>query len=168
MGIIRNKKIAFESTSENIHLVEKFVEEISNEYNITRTYFGNILIAITEAIENAIKHGNNNNPEKKVVLSFNSESDGLSFTIEDEGKGFDFENVPDPTEINNSNEKEGRGIYLIKTLADEVKFEGNGSKISLQFNIASINQKTAEDRIKHLQMYSNKKTAKKKKADFQG
>ena len=89
-------QLIFPSLPENIHQVEKFVEDICDEYNINNTYFGNILVALTEAVENAIVHGNKNNPAKNVEIIFVSKPEGLSFTIKDEGKGFDINQIPDP------------------------------------------------------------------------
>lgn len=151
-------QLIFPSLPENIHQVEKFVEDICDEYNINNTYFGNILVALTEAVENAIVHGNNKNPEKNVEIIFVSKPEGLSFTIKDEGKGFDINQIPDPTDLNvNPDEQKGRGIFLIKSLADEVNFLKNGKGVEILFKISSINNEIAVDRINQLKNYSGTK-----------
>jgi serine/threonine-protein kinase RsbW len=151
-------QLIFPSIPENIHQVEKFVEDICDEYNINNTYFGNILVALTEAVENAMVHGNKNNPVKNVEITFVSKPEGLSFTIKDEGDGFDINQIPDPTDLNiDPEEVKGRGIFLIKSLADEVKFLTNGKSVEILFKISSINNEMAVDRINQLKSYSGTK-----------
>ena len=157
--ITENLQLILPSLPENINQVEKFVEDICDEYNINNTYFGNILVALTEAFENAIVHGNGRNPDKNVHIIFTSKPEGLSFIVKDEGEGFDINQIPDPTDINSDpNESKGRGIFLIKSLADEVKFLENGTSVEILFKISSINSELAIDRINQLKMYSAKKT----------
>jgi len=137
--------------------VESFVESICDEFSINNNYFGIILIAVTEAVENAIKHGNHNEAEKEVIVTFESGQSGLTFTIADQGQGFDFNSVSDPTQ-ENINPEQGRGIYLMKSLADEVNFGETGSQINLIFKIASINNELSVDRISQLKKYSEVKS----------
>jgi len=151
-------QLIFPSIPENIHQVEKFVEDICDEYNINNTYFGNILVALTEAVENAMVHGNKNNPTKNVEITFVSKPEGLSFTIKDEGDGFDINQIPDPTDLNvDPDEIKGRGIFLIKSLADEVNFLTKGKGVEMLFKISSINNEIAIDRINQLKSYSGTK-----------
>ena len=146
------------SLPENIHKVEKFVEDICDEFNINNTYFGNILVALTEAVENAMNHGNAKDSSKTVQIIFTSKPDGLSFVIKDEGKGFDINTIPDPTDLNiDANELKGRGIFLIRHLADEVHFTDNGSRVEIIFKISSINNELAVERMNLLKKYSGVK-----------
>lgn len=163
--IRRKQELELKSDIKNIYKVEKFIEEISDLYHINNTYFGNLMIAITEAVKNAIIHGNSNDKTKKVKIEFLSDSRGLSFKIIDQGKGFDFKNLPSPLNGENGEaEKIGRGIFLIKTLADEVNFNKTGNEIELIFKISSINQETSLERIEKLKQYNKLVTKKKKKA----
>ena len=140
--------LAFSTNKNNIHLVEQFVENLCDYYNINSTYFGNILTAVTEAVENAIYHGNKNDPAKKIYLKFEVKPDGFSFKVKDQGQGFNLDTVPDPTDYNaDFSETEGRGLFIIKSLADEVFFHDNGSCIELIFKISSITKQMSEDRI---------------------
>jgi serine/threonine-protein kinase RsbW len=146
------------SLPESIHQVEKFVEDICDEFNINNTYFGNILVTLTEAVENAMKHGNGNDPSKKVQIIFTSKPEGLSFVVKDEGNGFDINQIPDPTDLNTDpEESKGRGIFLIKSLADEVKFLDKGNTVEIIFKISSINSEMAIERIKQLKKFSGTK-----------
>lgn len=151
-------KLVLASLPENIHKVEKFVEDICDEYNINNTYFGNILIVLTEAFGNAVTHGNGNDPDKQIQVIFEQKPEGLSFTVKDEGTGFDITKIPDPTDLNTDPEEaKGRGIFLIKSLADEIKYSDNGSTVEILFKISSINSEMALDRIKKLKEYSGVK-----------
>jgi serine/threonine-protein kinase RsbW len=146
------------SIPESIHQVEKFVEDICDEFNINNTYFGNILVTLTEAVENAIRHGNANNPAKKIQITFESKPEGLSFIVKDEGNGFDINQIPDPTDLNTDpEESRGRGIFLIKSLADEVKFLEKGNMVEIIFKISSINNEMAVERIRQLRKFSGTK-----------
>lgn len=70
-----------------------------------------------------------------VDLKMDIEKDTLQFIVHDQGAGFDFDHVPDPTEEENLEKSEGRGIFLIRHLADEVKYTDNGATIEIKFNL---------------------------------
>src|SRR5437868_12298420 len=94
----RGQKLKIGSTSENIRLVERLIEDICDVYNISEDNFGNILLAVTEAVNNAIYHGNQSNPQKCVHIGFENGTKTLVFSVCDEGKGFDHSSLPDPTD----------------------------------------------------------------------
>ena len=72
-----------------------------------------------------------------VRLNIGGSSEEVEFVVEDEGEGFDLASVPDPTLPENIEKLSGRGIFLMRNLADEVSFENNGSKIKLTFSISA-------------------------------
>lgn len=129
------QKIVLESKAENIAKVEKLIDDVCEECKVNEDYYGNILIAITEAVNNAIIHGNNRDPEKTFCVSCDITDSNMVFTIEDQGQGFDFDNLPDPTEPENLEKPNGRGVFLMKNLADEVNFEENGRIVELNFHL---------------------------------
>lgn len=129
------KNINISSRIENLREVEKIVDEISAKYNIGTEVYGNILIACIEAVNNAIAHGNKLDPEKNVEVRFNIQSNKLIITTKDEGNGFDFENVPDPTAPENIENVSGRGVFLMKQLSDGLKFYDEGRISEMVFNI---------------------------------
>jgi len=131
------KKIRITSQSENIALVEKLVNTICETYNISEDHYGNILVAITEAVNNAIQHGNKANPNKNIDISYLSDDHHLRFSVKDEGPGFNFSQLPDPTNPENIEKPNGRGVFLMKHLADKVEFEDNGSKVILDFKLSA-------------------------------
>lgn len=129
------------SLRENINLIGGLIDEICEKHEISEDHYGNILIAMTEAVTNAIVHGNKEDPAKYVNVSYTTEDDQISFTVVDEGKGFDFSNLPDPTAPENIEKPSGRGIFLMKNLADEVEFLEDGRGVKLIFNtLPSDNQ----------------------------
>jgi serine/threonine-protein kinase RsbW len=115
-------------------IVERMVVTLCEEMNIKEEKFGNILLAVTEAVDNAIEHGNQNNPNKAVELSYKTSPIDVTFTVADQGYGFDPANVSDPTNPKNQAEK-GRGLFVMKHLADNITFEENGKKVVLSFNL---------------------------------
>lgn len=125
------------STSDSINIVEKLVETICVSYKVNENHYGNILVAITEAVNNAIYHGNQSDPDKKIHIAFKSDPNKITFTVRDEGKGFDFENIPDPTDPKNLEKPTGRGVFLMHRLADQVEFSEDGSCVSLQFELSA-------------------------------
>ena len=128
-------KIQIPSLIENIRVVESFIDNSKDEFEFEDDIYGNIMVAVTESVNNAIRHGNKFDKDKNVYLTLQVEENQLTFEIEDEGTGFDFENLPDPTSPENLENPGGRGIFLMRNLCDQVNFEENGKKVQLVFNI---------------------------------
>jgi serine/threonine-protein kinase RsbW len=94
-----------------------------------------IEMALREALANAVIHGNGDDSCKSVNITCRCYMDGeISITVRDQGRGFDSNAVPDPTFRENLLFTHGRGIYLMKTLMDEVSFEEGGSVVRMQKN----------------------------------
>ena len=152
--MFRTQQLIIESGLQNLPKVEQFIEELSDFYNVNNTYFGNILISLTEAVKNAIIHGNKEDMSKKVTIVFEARPTGMFFQVSDEGDGFDTVGTPDPTEIA---EEEGKkiktGLYLIKSLSDNVAFKNKGSVVEIDFNVSSINYQLSVDRRNALKTY---------------
>ncbi len=121
------------SLLENIRIIESFIDKVKEDFSINDDIYGNILIAVTEAVNNAIIHGNDSNKNKNVHLALKISTNNILFTVEDEGDGFDQDALEDPTDPSALTSDGGRGIYLIKHLADEVKFDKNGKRIRMTF-----------------------------------
>jgi len=123
------------SKIENLRIVEKAVDELSSEYNLSSELYGNILIATIEAANNAILHGNKLDENKNVHIKFKIEEKFLSIVVKDQGNGFDYSHIPDPTAPENLEKINGRGVFLMERLSDKILFSDNGSKVELLFNI---------------------------------
>ncbi len=128
-------KIQIPSLIENIRVVESFIDNSKDEFEFEDDIYGNIMVAVTESVNNAIRHGNKFDKDKNVYLSLHVDENQLTFEIEDEGPGFDYENLPDPTSPENLENPGGRGIFLMRNLCDQVNFEENGKRVQLVFNI---------------------------------
>lgn len=122
------------SNTQSLRLVERLVEDICQVYGVNEDCYGNMLIAVTEAVNNAIHHGNKDVAEKLVKIGFESENNKLVFSITDEGEGFDYEHLPDPTDPENIDKVSGRGVFLMQNLSDSIHFEQGGRKVLLGFN----------------------------------
>jgi serine/threonine-protein kinase RsbW len=147
------KELKISSLQSNISLVEKFIEEVCADNYIFHNYFGNIMLAIEEAVKNAIIHGNRLDSSKQVILTYQRRREGLCFTIQDEGEGFNPQDIPNPIE---SDDARGNGVFLIRSLADKVSYNQIGNQVELIFTISSINQETTLNRISHLKRYFNR------------
>lgn len=130
------KNYKFDSTIDSLARVEQIIESLKEEHNIPEEIYGNILVSISEGMNNAIKHGNKMDISKHVDFSFETAEKHFQFTIIDQGSGFDFNNVPDPTHPDNLEKVDGRGIFIMESLADKVEYEQAGSKVILTFNRA--------------------------------
>jgi serine/threonine-protein kinase RsbW len=151
------KELMITSTLMNLSQIEKFVEEICDLYYLNDSYFGNILVAVEEAVKNAIIHGNKSDINKKVILTYHTSSSGLTFRIEDEGEGFDYTNVADLLECDESDvAKIGKGIFLIRSLADDVSYNDIGNSVEITFDISSMHRETTLSRINKLHQYFEK------------
>ena len=124
-------KISLASESKSLLVLEEWINKLCDLYQISVEQYGNVLIAITEAVNNAIIHGNKNIANKKTDIEYNIDSQTITFTVFDEGTGFDFNDLPDPTSPENLEKPQGRGIFLMNHLADEVNFIDNGNILSL-------------------------------------
>jgi serine/threonine-protein kinase RsbW len=126
-------KIQIPSISENIRIIESFIDNAKDRFNLNDDIYGNIMIAVTESVNNAIVHGNKSDRNKNVTISLSLNDNVIKFMVEDQGLGFDYHNLPDPTAPENLDKPSGRGIFLMKHLSDEVSFLHNGRIVELSF-----------------------------------
>jgi len=91
-------------------------------------------LSTSEAVNNAILHGNNKDSSKYVNITFEETEDHFMISVSDEGIGFDIHNIPNPTDKINLRKESGRGIYIMKEYADKVRFSKNGAMVHLIFN----------------------------------
>ncbi len=125
----------FNSDIKHMPEVEAFVENVVERFNVGPEIYGNILISLTEAVTNAIVHGNDSDKGKKVKVGMNKGNKHIVFKVTDEGPGFDFSAIPDPTAPENLLKVGGRGVFMMKQLSDLVVFSDNGSTVEMQFKV---------------------------------
>ena len=127
------QRIEIASEAHSINIIEKAIDDLKSEFDIHEDSYGNILVAVTEAVNNAIQHGNRNNPDKTVDITYEVDGDRVIFVVKDQGEGFDYYNLPDPTAPENLEKPTGRGVFLMKHLADQVIFSENGRVVEMYF-----------------------------------
>ena len=123
------------SIKENVSVVESFIENVGEKIRIEEAIYGNVLVSVTEAVNNAIVHGNKEDKNKKVRLGLKQNKKSVRFTVEDEGMGFDHNTLPDPTNPKNLEKVKGRGIFLIKSLSDKTTFKQGGRVVEMLFKL---------------------------------
>ena len=123
------------SSIKNVSEIEQFAERIRHHYQISTARYADVLISLTEAVNNAIIHGNNQDCEKLVSIASARTKSGLLITVSDEGKGFNHLKIPDPTCSENICSCGGRGVFLMKELCDKISFVNNGSTVKLFFTV---------------------------------
>lgn len=126
---------------------DPFLDRICDVYNINNSYYSTLKVAITEAIKNAITHGNQENAYKYVQVDLEQSHGGLTFSITDEGKGFDTDNIQLDAD------QTATGLFLIRELSDKMMWEKDGRCIKITFYISSINYDHAVLRQEILQNY---------------
>ena len=130
-----SKNLEIPSKAANIVRVEAFVESIKDEYAVSNEVFGNMLVALTEAVNNAMIHGNGADEGKIVNVNMEKSNNIIKFYVKDTGDGFDYNNLPDPTSPENIEKTTGRGVFLMKNLSDLVVFSDNGATVEIQFHV---------------------------------
>lgn len=122
------------SNSQSVAVLENFVDELVENLQIGDDVYANLMTCLNEAITNAIYHGNKQNPEKTIFINLEViNNKRLVFTVSDEGDGFDFSHLPDPTDPENIEKLTGRGVYIMKKLADQCIFNAKGNEVELHF-----------------------------------
>ncbi len=130
-----HKSIEISSAPESLHLVEKIIDEMTEKHQIESDLYGKILVATIEAVNNAIIHGNKSDVEKKVCIDIDANGNVMKIRIKDEGEGFDYKKVPDPTAPENIENIHGRGVFLMTKLSDDIKFNQNGTEVEMTFKL---------------------------------
>jgi serine/threonine-protein kinase RsbW len=123
------------SKEDSITQLENLIESIADKYNVSEDTFANMMTCLNEAFINAMKHGNKMNPDKKVIINADVDAKRVIWTVTDEGPGFDYSHLPDPTAPENIENETGRGVFIIKHLADQCIFNAAGNEVELHFKI---------------------------------
>ena len=114
--------LEIESTPNNLITVEEFVNYFAKEIGIPESRMNGLMLSVTEATTNAIKHANKNDESKLVKINVKVENNKVYISVKDEGVGFDPTQIPDPTEPENLMKDSGRGVYLMKFYMDDVQY----------------------------------------------
>lgn len=131
--------IAIDSFPDRIAEVDEFLEDFLRRRGISEDIIADLAIAVTELVNNAIKHGNRQAPGKKVVITVSLKKGEVEAAISDEGEGFDPDSLPDPLAEENLLKEIGRGIFIVKSLMDDFNYSfsrGRGATISITKRLA--------------------------------
>ncbi|WP_236973886.1 ATP-binding protein [Membranihabitans maritimus] len=128
-------KLTISSELENIKLIDSFLKRLEANYCILPKKFIDIKLSILEAVNNAIIHGNKFDSDKTVSITEAMDHEILEIRINDQGSGFNFNEVKDPTLKENILSPGGRGIHLMRNLTDSFKFTNDGKCVILRFKI---------------------------------
>jgi len=123
------------SRIENMSRVQKLIDTLSSQNKLSSEACGKISVAVLEAVNNAILHGNKLDYSKNVTIRISLDEECVSCVIKDEGEGFDFLCIPDPTLPENIEKTHGRGVFLMNHLADSVHFSAEGRHVKMVFNL---------------------------------
>ena len=118
----KNNQIEIPSTLDYLPQVDEFIERKLRKLGINEDQIADIAISVTEAVTNAVVHGNKNDLSKKVEISLKVDSSCVEVTVEDEGGGFDPDSIQSPIEEENLLKEAGRGVFILKSLMDKVDF----------------------------------------------
>ncbi len=114
--------ITVPSSLDQIATVDDFVEEWLRRRNVPEDMIADLAIAVTELVNNAIKHGNKKDPDKMVTVRLHFDDSKARATVIDQGEGFDPDSLPNPIAEENLLKEIGRGIFIVKSLMDRVEF----------------------------------------------
>jgi serine/threonine-protein kinase RsbW len=134
--LLHTKNISIPSLRSNIRMVERFVFELNDQFHYQDIFLDRIMISVTEAVNNAIIHGNKADPDKRVELSCFCYDDHIEFVVVDQGVGFIKETLPDPLAEKNLLKEGGRGILIIEHMMDSVSFSKTDSGMELRMSIS--------------------------------
>lgn len=142
-------RLTFELPSD-IHAIEDAVDYVLDRCESCRAHASdlrlNLRVGLTEAISNAMLYGNGRDPGKRVRLEVELGPDSLVARVTDEGNGFDPEAVPDPTTPENLEKVGGRGLFLMRQLMDEVRYNEQGNSVTLVLRLVSSDGMAGEAR----------------------
>lgn len=137
MSASDTKQLVLSSTFDEMNRLEPYVNELKNWAQLGEEDYNRIMLTLSEAVNNAIVHGNDENPDKQVHINSVLDNEGklMKISVEDEGEGFDPEALPDPLKEENLMNEGGRGVYLIEQYADDIQFTKSGTKVTITFKL---------------------------------
>lgn len=132
-GFVKIDSLSIPSDFGSINKVEVLIDNVCERLHVNEDYYGNVLIAVTEAVNNAIEHGNKLRADLNVDLAVGDKDSDFCFSVKDHGEGFDFNHLPDPTAPENIEKENGRGIFLMRSLSEDVEFSAGGTNVDIYF-----------------------------------
>ena len=135
------------SQMESLQTLDSFMSQLIASMELDPDASASVMVSTFEAVTNAIRHGNRLNPIKKVYIECCVEPTRINITVSDEGQGFCPDDVRDPTDPANIEIEGGRGVYLIRQLADEVRFLNDGRCVEMEFLCSCVLNEDSAERL---------------------
>lgn len=129
------RDLVISSDLANINKVRFFLDQVFYESGLDRSNFNRVFLGLSEAVNNSIVHGNSLDEHKRVFISINFHEKQLKIHVKDEGDGFNFNCIEDPTCFENLKKENGRGIFLIRQLADFIQYSDGGRTVMIKYNL---------------------------------
>lgn len=130
-----NKELMLASSYAELERVEGLLNQLQQALGFDDDFYARLMLSVSEAATNAIVHGNKLDLSKKVKIQARANTTILTFTITDEGNGFDPEDIANPVDEENLLNTSGRGVFLMREYTDEIEFQDDGRKLILTFNL---------------------------------
>lgn len=127
--------LIIQSDRKELKKVENFIRLLFKEENLPEESFNKVLLCVSEAVINSIEHGNKNIKGKSVTIEVSCRNKELYITVTDEGDGFNYSEVADPTLKENIKNETGRGIYIMKSISDKVDFREAGKCVEFKIEL---------------------------------
>ena len=124
-------KLSIPSSRKNINLVEEFFRTMNDKFQLPEEKLHALLVSVTEAVNNGVIHGNKNNESKYVTLSCSMKGKTLTVKVKDEGEGFAPDAVANPLKEENLLNTGGRGVFLMKSFMQSVKYNKKGNEVTM-------------------------------------
>ena len=131
------RQLNLQSSADEVYRIESFVDDLKQWLGFGDDTYSKIMLALSEAVNNAIVHGNRKDTDKEVRIDAWCSSNNLNISVKDEGEGFNPDKLPDPLKEENLLKEGGRGVFLIKQYCDAVEYKDGGSRIVMSFNLNS-------------------------------
>ena len=132
MSLTIDKKL--KTDFDELERLESIVDELNLVAGLDEDKKGGLLLCVSEGVTNAMLHGNKMDESKVVTLHAKAEKNKVSISIQDQGKGFNPNAVPDPLDTDNLLKTSGRGVFLMKTYCDELIYDNGGTRVTLVVN----------------------------------
>lgn len=133
-----NHTLFINSKEGHLNLIEKLLDNVFSQKEIACSKLMRLKLCISEGVCNGIVHGNKNSRDKKVIVVLKIKDNIVDVKIEDEGFGFDYKTIADPTKIENRKKEKGRGIFIIKTYSKKIYYSKNGNTLNFKFDISEV------------------------------
>nr|WP_262921443.1 ATP-binding protein [Maribellus maritimus] len=127
-----NKILVIKSDKDELFKVERFIEQVFEEYELNKALYNRVLLCVSEAVINSIEHGNKNDSRKPVTIRIDCDFNHISVKVKDEGQGFNLDEVKNPILTKNLKKESGRGIHIIRSLSDSLRYNSKGNSVHLK------------------------------------